>query len=87
MLSRRAGWNGRRVERPGRRNPESRACADEEAPRSAPCLVNAALVALAFGLLGLVIWKNRGQIHEIFSRKLDLRLIALAFAVYFTSLR
>ncbi len=49
-------------------------------------LVNAALVALAFGLLGLVIWKNRGQIHEIFSRKLDLRLIALAFAVYFTSL-
>ena len=49
-------------------------------------LVNAFLIALAFGLLTLVIWKNRAQIREIFSRELDVRLIALAFTVYFASL-
>ena len=41
-------------------------------------LVNAALVVLAFGLLGLVIWQNREKIREIFSRPLDLKLLALA---------
>ena len=40
-------------------------------------VVNAALVALAFGLLGLVIWQNRGKIRKVFSRPLDLRLLAL----------
>jgi glycosyltransferase 2 family protein len=44
--------------------------------------VNAALVALAFGLLGVVIWQNWGKIREVFSRPLDLRLLALAFAIY-----
>ena len=28
-------------------------------------------MALAFGLLGLVIWRNREKIHEVFSRPLD----------------
>jgi uncharacterized protein (TIRG00374 family) len=44
--------------------------------------VNAALVALAFGLLGYVIWQNRVKIHEVFSRQLDLRLLVLALAIY-----
>jgi glycosyltransferase 2 family protein len=45
-------------------------------------VVNAILVALAFGLLGRVIWQNREKIHEVFSRPLDLRLLALALAIY-----
>ncbi len=36
-------------------------------------LVNAALVVLAFGLLGLVIWQNSEKIREVFSRPLDLK--------------
>ncbi len=35
-------------------------------------IINAALVALAFGLLGLVIWRNRDKIREVFSHPLDL---------------
>ena len=45
-------------------------------------IVNGALVLLAFGLLGLVIWRNREQIERVLSRPLDLRLFALAFLVY-----
>lgn len=45
-------------------------------------VVNVALVLLAFGLLGGVIWQNREEIREVFSRKLDLRVIFLAFAIY-----
>jgi uncharacterized protein (TIRG00374 family) len=45
-------------------------------------IVNGALVLLAFGLLGLVIWRNREQIEKVLSRPLDLRLFALAFLVY-----
>ena len=45
-------------------------------------MINAALVALAFGLLGLVIWRNREKIHEVFGRPLDCRLLALAEAIY-----
>ena len=37
---------------------------------------------LAFGLLGLVIWQNREKIREVFSRPLDLKLLALALAIY-----
>jgi uncharacterized protein (TIRG00374 family) len=48
--------------------------------------VNAALVALAFGLLGFVIWQNRAKIHEVFSRHLDLRLLVLAFAIYMVAM-
>jgi uncharacterized membrane protein YbhN (UPF0104 family) len=45
-------------------------------------LVNAALVALAFSLLGFVIWQNREKINEVFSRRLDLRVLVIAFAIY-----
>jgi uncharacterized membrane protein YbhN (UPF0104 family) len=45
-------------------------------------VVNAALIALAFGLLGLVIYKNRGEIRKVFSRPLDLSLLGWAFAIY-----
>jgi glycosyltransferase 2 family protein len=45
-------------------------------------LVNAGLAALAFGLLGLVIWKNSEKIHEVFSHRLDLGLLAAAEAIY-----
>jgi hypothetical protein len=40
------------------------------------------LVAVAFTLLGLAIWKNRGQIREVLSHSLDVRLLAAAFAIY-----
>jgi uncharacterized protein (TIRG00374 family) len=49
-------------------------------------LVNAALVVLAFSLLGLVVWQNRQTIRQVFSRQLDLKLLALAFAVYFIAM-
>jgi uncharacterized protein (TIRG00374 family) len=45
-------------------------------------IVNGALVLLAFGLLGLVIWQNRDEIGKVLSRPLDLRLFALALAIY-----
>jgi uncharacterized membrane protein YbhN (UPF0104 family) len=44
--------------------------------------VNAALVALAFGLLGVVIWRNWDKIVEVFHRPLDLKLLAIALAIY-----
>src|SRR5436305_120042 len=44
--------------------------------------VNALLVAVAFGLLGLAVWQNQGQIRSVLSRKLDGRLFAAAFLVY-----
>jgi glycosyltransferase 2 family protein len=49
-------------------------------------LINAALVALAFGLLGLVIWRNADKIREVFSRPLDLRLLAIAMAIYLAAM-
>ena len=45
-------------------------------------IVNGALVLLAFGLLALVIWRNRDQIGKVLSRPLDLRLFGLALAIY-----
>jgi glycosyltransferase 2 family protein len=48
--------------------------------------VNTALVALAFGLLAWVIWHNVGEIRKVFSHTLDLRLLALAFAIYLVGL-
>ena len=45
-----------------------------------------ALVVLAFSLLGLVIWQNKEKIREVFSRPLDLKLLALALAVYFVAM-
>jgi len=49
-------------------------------------IVNAALVALAFGLLGVVIWRNAEDIRKVFSRRLDLSLLAWALAVYLTGM-
>jgi uncharacterized membrane protein YbhN (UPF0104 family) len=45
-------------------------------------VINGALVALAFGLLGLVIWRNSEKINEVFSHQLDLGLLAVAQAIY-----
>jgi uncharacterized protein (TIRG00374 family) len=45
-------------------------------------IVNAALVVLAFGLLGLVIWRNSEDIHRVFSRRLDVRLLGWALGIY-----
>jgi glycosyltransferase 2 family protein len=55
-------------------------------PKKHPWLgtvVNTALVILAFSLLALVIGQNREMIREVFSRPLDLKLLALAVAIYF----
>jgi uncharacterized protein (TIRG00374 family) len=49
-------------------------------------LVNLALVALAFGLLGLVIYQKSEKIHEVFSRRLDLRYLAAGEAIFLTAL-
>jgi hypothetical protein len=49
-------------------------------------LVNASLVALAFGLMGYTIYRNRDQIRAVLRQDLDVRLFALGFAFYFTSL-
>ncbi|MDR3637098.1 MAG: lysylphosphatidylglycerol synthase transmembrane domain-containing protein [Isosphaeraceae bacterium] len=45
-------------------------------------VVNGALVALAFGLFGLVIRKHWGQILEVFRHKLDPWVFVLGFAIY-----
>jgi uncharacterized membrane protein YbhN (UPF0104 family) len=45
-------------------------------------VLNAALVALAFGLLGLVIWRNSADIRLVFSRRLDLSLLGWAIGIY-----
>jgi uncharacterized protein (TIRG00374 family) len=49
-------------------------------------LKSALLMAVGFGLLGLVIWNNRDQIHSVLNRKLDARLLALAFVIYMAAL-
>ncbi len=49
-------------------------------------VVNLALVALAFGLLGLVLWQNREKLRTVFSHSLDLRLLALGVFIFQTSL-
>ena len=49
-------------------------------------IVNAALVALAFGLLAVVIWRNADDIRKVFSRRLDLSLLGWALAVYLTGM-
>ena len=49
-------------------------------------VVNVALVALAFGLMGYTIYENRDQIRAVLGKNLDVRFFALGFALYFTSL-
>ena len=45
-------------------------------------VVNALLAALAFSLLGLVVFQNRDKIGEVFRHRLDLRLLALGLLIY-----
>src|SRR5918994_1561218 len=54
-------------------------------PRRA-LLINVCLIALAFGLLGYTIWKNREQMREVLGRDLDPWLFALGFAIYMTAM-
>jgi glycosyltransferase 2 family protein len=49
-------------------------------------LINAVLVTVAFGLLGLAVYQNLDKIHELFQRGVDYRLLALAFLVYFVGM-
>lgn len=55
-------------------------------PSSRARLVNVALVALAFGLLGLTVWIKRAQIGEVIRRGPDLGRMALGFAIYMVAL-
>ncbi|MFO0909128.1 MAG: lysylphosphatidylglycerol synthase transmembrane domain-containing protein [Isosphaeraceae bacterium] len=45
-------------------------------------VINGLLIALAFGLLGLAIWQNREQIEQVFARRIDFRLFAMAQVFY-----
>jgi glycosyltransferase 2 family protein len=45
-------------------------------------LINAALVAVALGLLGFTVWRNRTDVGKVFSKWPDLRLFAAAFGFY-----
>ena len=49
-------------------------------------LVNLALVATAFGSVGLVLWQNREKIRTVFSHPLDLRLLVLGVVIFQISL-
>jgi uncharacterized membrane protein YbhN (UPF0104 family) len=49
-------------------------------------VVNVALVALAFGLLALVIFQKSGKIQKVFSRQLDLRWLLAGEAIFLTAL-
>lgn len=51
-----------------------------------PLVVNAALVAVGFGLLGLAVWSNRGKLRDVFRHPVDVRLFGLAFVIYMTAL-
>ena len=49
-------------------------------------VVNLVLIAIAFGLLGLVISKHRHEIQKVLHENLDGRVFALGFAIYMTGL-
>ena len=49
-------------------------------------VVKALPIALAFALLGLVLWRNSEQIGEVFRHRLDLRLLGLGLLIYQVSL-
>jgi uncharacterized protein (TIRG00374 family) len=44
------------------------------------------LGALGLGLLGHVIWVNRGSFHEVFGHRPDLRFLALSYGLYLSAL-
>ncbi len=49
-------------------------------------IVNLVLVALAFALLGLVLWQNADKIRTVFAHPLDLRLLGLGVLIFQFSL-
>jgi uncharacterized membrane protein YbhN (UPF0104 family) len=49
-------------------------------------IINLALVALAFGLLGLVLYQKSDTIQKVFSRRLDLRWLLAGEAIFLTAL-
>ncbi len=49
-------------------------------------LINATLMAAAFGLLGWTVWGNREQIQQVIAARPDLRLFGVAFAIYMLAL-
>jgi uncharacterized protein (TIRG00374 family) len=44
--------------------------------------INGALVAVAFGLLGLTVWQNRARIRAVSAHHIDYRLFLVAEAIY-----
>lgn len=48
--------------------------------------INFGLVVLAFTLLGVVLWRNRDKIQEVFAHPLDLRLLGLGILIFQISL-
>jgi len=59
---------------------------DQPKRSHAGLVVNAALIALAFGLLAMVLNQNRDKIFEVLGNKLDYRLLAAGILVFQTSL-
>jgi glycosyltransferase 2 family protein len=49
-------------------------------------VINVALIAIAFGLLGMVINKHRNEILKVLHQNLDGRVFALAFGIYLIGL-
>jgi glycosyltransferase 2 family protein len=49
-------------------------------------VVNAFLIALAFGLLGLAVYRNRLEFVDVFRRGIDARLFMLAIVSYMTAI-
>ena len=48
--------------------------------------VNLALFAIGFGLLGLVIYKNKAEISKVFQNPVDYRYFAIGFGIYMVAL-
>lgn len=49
-------------------------------------LLNLVLVGVAFGLLGLVIWKKQAEIGKVFGKPVDYRFFAVGLAIYLVAL-
>ncbi len=55
-------------------------------PSRTGAIVNVVLTLLAFGLLSVMVWRNRGQIEEVRAKQPDPGLIVLGVAVYVSAL-
>ncbi|WP_435017154.1 lysylphosphatidylglycerol synthase transmembrane domain-containing protein [Tundrisphaera sp. TA3] len=49
-------------------------------------IINLSLVALAFGLLGLVIYQNRAQVRQVFAKPVDPRYFVAGLLIYLVAL-